>query len=62
MAAKLNPSKLPGSHRNRVFVGGSYAAGNRKMLDELEKVIKKVGVCPDCRGSISFDAAGSRYT
>ena len=42
MAAGMrNPSSLPGTHRNRVFLGGSYAAGNRSLLTLLEATVRQ---------------------
>jgi len=34
-----NPWVLSGTHRNRVFVGGSYAASQRSLLDRLRVVV-----------------------
>jgi hypothetical protein len=46
MAAKQNPSKLPGSHRDRVFVGGSYAMNNLTLLGAIEKEVRGSGFVP----------------
>lgn len=32
---KLDPSALPGTHRSRVFVGGSYREESRPLLEQL---------------------------
>ena len=37
--AKLDPSALPGTHRTRVFVGGSYLPHNRRMLGVIESAV-----------------------
>jgi hypothetical protein len=37
---KLNTSQLPGTHRDRVFVGGSYARDNEKLLHGLATAVR----------------------
>ncbi len=46
MASMQNPSQLPGSHRDRVFVGGSYVANNRALLSALEKEVQAANFLP----------------
>ncbi len=44
--AGLNPSNLPGSHRTRVFVGGSYAQSQRMLLQTIETAVAGEGFDP----------------
>lgn len=37
--SQLDPSRLPGHHRDRVFIGGSYADKSRSMLKRLAQVV-----------------------
>ena len=46
MAPKLNPSQLPGSHRDRVFVGGSYDPKNLVLLNDFEREVSAAGFVP----------------
>lgn len=39
-AAILDPSALPGTHRTRVFVGGSYAQTQRNLLGRMEQAVR----------------------
>ena len=43
---KLDPSNLPGTHRSRVFVGGSYAGEARPLLDDLAIAVVRHGFNP----------------
>lgn len=44
--ARLDPSQLPGTHRMRVFVGGSYAPDNRKLLVGISQAVRDGGYNP----------------
>ncbi len=38
---KVDPSQLPGTHRTRVFVGGSYELSRRSLLDRLSESVRQ---------------------
>ncbi len=39
-------SRLPGTHRDRVFVGGSYAHDSRRLLELLSTAVTESGFVP----------------
>ncbi|MGB7160243.1 MAG: hypothetical protein WBD40_19405 [Tepidisphaeraceae bacterium] len=41
-----DPSSLPGTHRNRVFVGGSFQPVSREVLGVVEQAIRDTGFEP----------------
>jgi hypothetical protein len=40
MAKKRDPSSLPGSHRDRVFIGGSYKKHNVLLLKDIKREVR----------------------
>lgn len=42
----LDPSSLPGTHRTRVFVGGSYVPASRLLLGVIESAVRGAGFEP----------------
>ena len=42
----LDPSNLPGTHRTRVFVGGSYLPVSREILEVIESQVRSSGFEP----------------
>jgi hypothetical protein len=42
----LDPSTLPGNHRTRVFVGGSYRPTNRMILELIAQSVSSEGFVP----------------
>ena len=43
---QLDPSRLPGRHRSRVFIGGSYRSDMRSILGRLEQAVRDAGFQP----------------
>ena len=42
----LDPSQLPGTHRTRVFVGGSFQPVSREVLSVVEEAVRSAGFEP----------------